>query len=106
MVDNQCVCANGGTAETGDMCTIDGANICKSCDEVGFYLNGNSCDEWAAECNSDTETETTTPSSTQNRVCTGELGGSRSALGCRWLLQCHRLPPHTAACSTSPHGLL
>ena len=34
-------------------------------------------------------------------TCTGERCGSCSALGCRWLLQCHRLPAHAAACSTS-----
>lgn len=64
---NTCSCANGGTAATGDACTTDNANICTAC-TGDFYLDGSSCDAWASDCVVG-QTETQTPSNTQDRVC-------------------------------------
>ena len=67
--DNTCSCSNGGTAATGSDCTTNNADICTACSGE-FFLNGNSCDAWAAACVAG-QTETQAPSNTQDRVCSG-----------------------------------
>ena len=69
---NTCSCANEGTAATGDACTTDNANICTACTGE-FYLGGSSCIAWASDCTAG-QTETQTPSNTQDRVCAGANG--------------------------------
>jgi hypothetical protein len=39
-----CTCI-GGVAATGSSCSLDGANICGSCNN-GYFLNGKSCSAW------------------------------------------------------------
>ena len=64
---NVCSCTNG-TEATGTACTTHGANICLTCSS-GYYKTGDTCTGCAAACGTGTR-ETTSCSSSSNRVCT------------------------------------